>query len=82
MELPIVRTQKYTRWLCQEYEPERQAGAEPVPYGEEYEFWKISDVKKYSMNDMFRQEMRSLFDDLGVKVRDPLPEIVSLEERR
>ena len=62
MELPIIRTQTYSRWICQEYAPEKHiqdpeaasADSTKEPYGEDFEFWKISDVNKYSMHDMFR----------------------------
>ena len=67
------------KMMCEELSPIDQA-----PYGEPYEFYSIvGEIEKWSLHKMFRQEMRSLMSQIGLKLMPDatLDEIVSLAER-
>ena len=56
-----------------------------TPYGEPYEFYSVvGDVEKWTLHDMFRQEMRALMTQIGLTPRadTSLADIVSLDERK
>ena len=80
IRLPVLRKSHMKKKQCQELSP-----IDGNPYGDPYGYYEvIGDFEWFSLNDMFRQEMRAVMEQIGLKVREdqPLEEIVTLEERK
>ena len=80
LTLPLIRKTHMKKMLCQELSPIDQ-----TPYGEPYEYFSFVDgVQRWTMDGMFRHEMRSLMAEIGMNLKEDskLEDIGTLEDRK
>ena len=82
MKLPIIRKSKLTKKWCKEFKPGEKVDENSSNYYDKYAFWSASDTQKWSLDDMFRQELREFMGSFETKMHKELDPIVSLDERK
>lgn len=68
LKLPIIRKSKLTKKWCKEFSPGEKVAEDSSDYYDKYAFWSASNVQQWSLDDMFRQELRELMDSFGTKM--------------